>query len=151
MRKWKAAIFFALMLWSAGPAVLAVSADVIQLLVISRGTPDKVVNIGKDGPSQGDVNLWSQPLFDGKEKEQIGMSDGYCIRVAATEAVHQCNFTLKMKSGSIYVSATQKGITGPFEGGIIGGTGEYANARGEVKYSSNEDLTKWTYDLRISN
>ncbi len=55
-----------------------------------------------------------------------------------------------MKSGSIYVSATQKGITGPFEGGIIGGTGEYANARGEVKYSSNEDLTKWTYDLRIS-
>ena len=150
MRKWKAPLLFALILWSAGSALPAISADVIELLVVAHGTPDSVVDVGKKGPAAGDLNLWSMTLFDGKEKEQVGTDSGYCVRVSATEPVRQCSFTLKLKSGSVYVTATQTGKNGPFEGGIIGGTGEYANARGEVKYSPNEDFTKWTYNLRIS-
>ena len=150
MKRWKITALFALILWSAGSALPAVSAEVLELFVVSHGGSDIAVDIGKEGPSPGDMNLWSMSLFDGREKEQVGTDSGYCVRVSATEPVRQCNFTLKLKAGSVYVTATQTGKTGPFEGGITGGTGEYANARGEVKYSPNEDFTKWSYILRIS-
>lgn len=149
MRKWKTTVLFALILWSAGSALPAISADVIDLLVVSRGVPDSVVDMGKKGPSPGDMNLWSQPLFDGEEREQVGTSSGYCVRVSATELVRQCNFTLALKNGSLYVASTVMGKKGSFEGGIIGGTGEYANARGEVKYCTNESFTKWSYSMKI--
>jgi hypothetical protein len=154
MRKWKAAVLFALILWSAVAAPPASATDVIGFLVVavSGAAPDSVVDIGKKGPSPGDMNLWSEPLFDGNVKERIGTSSGYCVQVSAsaTELVRQCNFTLTMKSGAVCVASNITGRTGPFVGAVIGGTGEYANARGEVKYGPNEDFTKWSYDLRIS-
>lgn len=152
MRKWKAAVLFALVLWSTAPAPSAAPADVIGFLVVSvsGATPDSVVDTGEKGPSPGDMNLWSEPLFDGSVKERIGTSSGYCVQVSATELVRQCNFTLTMKSGAVFVASNITGKAGPFVGTVVGGTGEYASARGEVKYGPNEDFTKWSYDLRIS-
>lgn len=124
--------------------------DSVELFVVARGAPETIIDLGEKGPSAGDMNIWSQPVFDGREKEQVGTSSGYCVRVSATEPVLQCSFTLALKEGSVFISSSRKGKTGPFNGAVTGGTGEYAGARGEVKYYPNEDFTKWSYSARLT-
>lgn len=151
MKKWIAIPLFALALWSIASPSPAIAADVTELRVISVNiAPDSTVYAGPKGMSPGDMNLWSEPLYDSSEKEQVGTSSGYCVQVDTTDPIRQCSFTLTMKNGSVYVASRAATKNGPFDGAIIGGTGEYAAARGEVKYSPSGDQKKWTYDLKIS-
>ena len=73
-------------------------------------------------------------MFDADDKEKIGTDQGVCFRTVAGKA-WQCFWTISLAKGQITVE-------GPFNDSgdsvlaITGGTGEYAEAEGEMLLSA---------------
>jgi Allene oxide cyclase barrel like domain len=103
--------------------------------LISRATAiNNFVDIGPSGLSPGDVYVFSDRLFLASAPDtQIGISDGRCVVIDPSALRLDCSFTAKLQDGDILSAGTLmlvEGSTSVF--GIVGGTGAYRNARGEV-------------------
>jgi allene oxide cyclase len=90
---------------------------------------------GTKADNYGDILVFLNPVFDEKGETVIGEDQGSCIRTrVATEkagGAWECSITIMLEKGQISVK-------GPFYDkrnstmAIIGGTGLYATARGEM-------------------
>jgi hypothetical protein len=49
------------------------------LTVVSKNPEIKVVDLGAQGPSQGDLLVTNAPLYNESAKERIGRLDLYCV------------------------------------------------------------------------
>ena len=112
----------------------AAAAHTVTL--VERATSDTVTDTGAKGDSVGDILTFANDLYDKDNKTKVGSDNGYCFRTVAGKA-WECAFTNMLDGGQINVA-------GPFLDGqdstmaIIGGTGRYHNAHGEMKLHARD-------------
>jgi len=121
-------------------AVLAVTAsgstgasplNAVTLHLVEHPVNEHVVDLPPKGDSQGDLFPFSNRLFDASNTHQVGRDQGNCIRTNTGSGEWQCSWTNKLANGTITVE-------GPFYDtndsvlAIIGGTGQYRDARGQM-------------------
>lgn len=110
------------------------------LVTIADARVDKAqfIDIGEAGDSVGDILTFDQPLLD-EQMRHIGYNSGTCIRTRPGHSF-QCQWTLTFDDGTIQVAGREfdKGVSNI---SIVGGTGRYADASGEMLSINNEDGT----------
>lgn len=123
-------------------------AAATTLAVVEHADTDVVGDVAPAGDSVGDVLGFANPVFDAANAGQIGTDNGYCIRTAVG-AAWECAWTLMLADGQITAA-------GPFlDAGdsvlaITGGTGAYAQARGQMKlHARNDQGTEYDFVYEI--
>lgn len=117
---------------SAGP----VAAEALTLTLVERATTDVVTDTGAAGDSAGDILTFANEIYDETDTKLIGTDNGWCVRTVAGKA-WECFWTLTLSDGQVTVA-------GPFyDAGdsvlaVTGGTGAYANARGQMKLHARD-------------
>lgn len=104
----------------------------------ARTSPAEVVDLGEPGDSVGDLLTFDQPLLN-EDGEPIGTNSGVCVRTRIGHS-YQCQWTLSLADGTIQVAGRE------FDDGastipIVGGTGDYAGATGQMRTVNNGDGT----------
>jgi allene oxide cyclase len=113
----------------------AAFAEPRELKLVEHATTDAVTDTGKEGDSAGDILTFANEVYDGDDKEKLGTDQGVCFRTVPGKA-WECFWTLSLAKGQLTVE-------GPFydEGdsvlAVTGGTGEFAEARGEMLLSAH--------------
>jgi hypothetical protein len=114
------------------------------LTVVTKTPENKVVDLGPQGPSQGDMRVLNAPLYNTTGKERIGRFDLFCaITDPADEPsektdMAECTKTFTLPGGEISVQGVEAypTLSAPAAGedAITGGTGKYAGVRGEQRF-----------------
>ena len=119
------------------------------ITVVEHADTDAVADTGDEGDTVGDILTFANPVYDEKNETQVGTDQGYCLRTEVGKS-WECNWTLLLDDGQITVE-------GPFfDAGdsvlsITGGTGEYANARGQMTlHSRNEAGSEFDFIYEIA-
>ena len=126
------------------------AADGKQVIaLVERAETDAVTDTGAKEDSAGDLLTFANPMFDAKNEKQVGTDQGFCVRTVPGKA-WECWWTLSLADGQITVQ-------GPFldKGdsvlAITGGTGKYAQARGQMKLHARDEKGSaydFVYELR---
>jgi hypothetical protein len=126
-----AVILAALMVW----AVQASGSEKKTFTVIEKVTSFTPNDFAPAGDSPGDLGVLAGTLTqDGKA---AGSYQGYCV-VITDPSNSECTFTFALKAGQIVVTTgygTFNGSGDTARSPIVGGTGEYSNARGWIEES----------------
>jgi hypothetical protein len=114
------------------------------LTVVGKNPENKVIDLGAQGPSQGDIRVTNAPLYDESGKERIGRFDLFCAITdpadESSEKAHmaQCTKTFTLPGGQISVQGVEAypNLSGlaPGVNAISGGTGKYAGVGGEQRF-----------------
>jgi hypothetical protein len=129
----------------AAPAAPAVQGSNV-VHVVEHAITDTVVDVGPKGDSVGDLLPFANPVFDAADKKQVGTDNGNCIRTVVGKA-YECNWTTILSGGQLtvegpyYDSGTDSMLS------IIGGTGIYKNARGQMKLHARGNPLGSEYDF----
>ncbi len=120
---------------AAGLVLAGLSAAAAEQIDLVEGVKTQdVTDTGAKGDSAGDILTFANEIFDAEEKNKIGTDQGVCFRTVVGKA-WECFWTVFLEKGRITVE-------GPFyDSGdsvlaITGGTGEYAEAEGEMALSA---------------
>src|SRR5215212_4903912 len=87
--------------------------DHSTLTVVGKNPENKVIDLGAQGPSQGDIRVTNAPLYDESGKERIGRFDLLCAITdpadESTEKAHiaQCTKTFTLPGGEITVQGVE--------------------------------------------
>jgi hypothetical protein len=114
------------------------------LTVVGKNPENKVLDLGAQGPSQGDIRVTNAPLYDESARERIGRFDLFCAITdpadESSEKAHmaQCTKTFTLPGGQISVQGVEAypNLSGlaPGVNAISGGTGKYAGVGGEQRF-----------------
>jgi hypothetical protein len=118
--------------------------DRTTLTVVGKTPENEVLDLGAQGPSQGDLRVTNAPIYDESGKERIGRFDLFCAITdpadESSEKAHmaQCTKTFTLPGGQISVQGVEaypklSGLS-PGVNAISGGTGKYAGVKGEQRY-----------------
>ena len=126
------AIIAALSATAATTASAAAAKPAVRHIdVVERATTDTVsLRGGTAADNVGDMMTFTNEIYDASNTKLVGSNQGVCFRLVIGKAL-ECRWTLILAKGQIMVS-------GPVYDGkdsalaIVGGTGAYANARGEM-------------------
>ena len=118
-----------------------------RTLTVATKTPEiKVVDLGPQGPTQGDAIVQNAPLYNATGKERIGRFDLFCAVTdpadESSEKAHmaECTKTFTLPGGEISVQGREaypdelSARPTPGEDAITGGTGKYAGVRGVQRF-----------------
>jgi hypothetical protein len=118
----------------------------------------QVLDLGPQGFSLGDQTIFADDVYDKKGGTKIGSDGVVCTVVRVTDAATgsgtaQCVATASLPDGQItiqgLVSFTGTELPAPFQQAITGGTGAYANARGQITVEElSETEANITVELR---
>lgn len=92
-------------------------------------------DFGKPGMDVGDMDIFSDILsVDGK---QVGYDGGACFftNVTPDNPMTYCELTIHLDAGEIFARSLTPHTLAPFTMAITGGTGEYADSKGELTVS----------------
>ncbi|MUM25614.1 hypothetical protein FZI95_05345 [Mycobacterium sp. CBMA247] len=106
-------------------------------------------DFGKPGTDVGDMDIFSDILsVDGK---QVGYDGGTCFftNVTPGNPMTYCELTIHLDEGQIFARSLTPHTLAPFTMAITGGTGEYADARGELTVSGVATAEE-KYELKLS-
>jgi hypothetical protein len=114
------------------------------LTVVGKTPENKVLDLGAQGPTQGDIRVTNAPIYDKSGKERIGRFDLFCAMTdpadESSEKAHmaQCTKTFTLPGGQISVQGLEaypnlSGLS-PGVNAISGGTGKYAGVGGEQRF-----------------
>ena len=118
------------------------------ITVVTKTGGIKVVDLGAQGPSHGDMRVFSVPLYNESGKEKVGRLDAFCVVTdpakEPNERTHmaECTYTYTLPGGEISaqgVNAYPK-LSEPAPrsvDAITGGTGKYAGVRGERRFETH--------------
>jgi hypothetical protein len=117
------------------------NSNPLVVKLLSRATSiNNFVDTGPAGASPGDLYIWTdQQLLADTPDDQIGTADGRCILIDPASLKFDCSITThisdgqSLPAGDLMGAGTltlAEGTTSTFA--IIGGTGPYRTARGEV-------------------
>ena len=88
-------------------------------------------------------------LYDKDNNAKVGSDNGYCFRTVVGKA-WECAWTNTMADGQITVQGPYYD-SGDSMVSVIGGTGKYANARGEMKlHARNDKGTEYDFVFALS-
>jgi hypothetical protein len=115
------------------------------LTVVGKNPQSKGLDLGAQGPSQGDLIIINAPIYDESAKERIGRFDMLCAITdpadESSEKAHmaQCTKTFTLPGGEITVEGVEafsnlSGLSPAGVSSITGGTGKYAGVEGEQRY-----------------
>ena len=110
--------------------------------VIEHATTDSV-----DVDAVGHVLTFANDVFDSSDVSKVGSDQGYCVRMVVGQS-WECNWTTLLRRGQITVE-------GPFYDtrdsvlAITGGTGAYANARGQMELKSLAGGTQFAFIFHL--
>jgi hypothetical protein len=99
--------------------------------VIEHGTTDKVIDTGKPGDSTGDLFTWHNKVYDDTDTTVAGSDQGECVRISPKQGSWECTWVTWVAGGSISVEGAFYD-TKDSTLAIIGGTGTYKDATGEM-------------------
>jgi len=122
------------------------SSSTINLHLIEHNINEHLVDLPPAGDSQGDQFPFSNLLFDKSDSHQVGRDQGNCIRTNPNRGEWQCSWTNKLGNGEITVE-------GPFYDtrdsvlAIIGGTGQYRDARGQMLLHARADGYDFVFSI----
>lgn len=106
------------------------------LALVERATSDAVTDTGAKDDSAGDILTFANELYDQDNKTKVGSDNGYCFRTVAGKA-WECAWTNMLEGGQVNVAGTfidgQDSVLA-----IVGGTGLYHNAHGEMKLHARD-------------
>ena len=114
--------------------------------VVEHATTDAVTN-GEAGDAAGNILTFANDVFDAADKHKVGTDQGYCVRMIVGES-WECVWTTLLPRGQITVE-------GPFYDtkdsvlAITGGTGAYANARGQMELKSRAGGTEFAFIFHV--
>jgi allene oxide cyclase len=129
---------------AASPA----AADPQEIKVTEHATTDAVTDTGASGDSAGDILTFANEVFDADDKNKIGTDQGMCFRTVPGK-VWECTWTLALEKGQLTVEGPFHD-TGDSVFAITGGTGEFAEARGEMVLSPiGTEGKAYTFTYRI--
>jgi hypothetical protein len=144
----KASMALVVLTASIALAACGTAPSKTTLKVVERATTDTVADIAPEGDSVGDVLGFANEVFDEGNQNKVGTDNGSCVRTAAG-AAWECIWTLTLADGQLTVE-------GPFlDAGdstlaITGGTGAYAQARGEMLlHSRNAQGSEFDFTYTI--
>src|SRR4051795_13104239 len=114
------------------------------LTVLTKTREARVVDLGPQGPTHGDMRVVNAPLYNESGKQRIGRLDVFCVVTdpvdEPNEKAHmtECTYTYTLPGGEIStqgVSSLPKLPAPPPRSvdALSGGTGKYAGVRGEVE------------------
>ena len=114
------------------------------LTVLTKTSEIKVVDLGPQGQSHGDMRITNAPLYNATGKERIGRLDLFVVVTdpanESAEKAHmvEAMYTYTLPGGEISAQGagalpTLTELTPRQVDAIIGGTGKYAGVRGEVR------------------
>jgi hypothetical protein len=115
------------------------------LTVVGKNPESKGLDLGAQGPSQGDLVIINARIYDESAKERIGRFDMLCAITdpadESSEKAHiaQCTKTFTLPGGDITVEGVEafsnlSGLSPAGVNAITGGTGKYAGVGGEQRY-----------------
>jgi hypothetical protein len=114
------------------------------LTVAGKNPENKVLDLGAQGPTQGDLRVTNAPLYEESGKERIGRFDLFCAITdpaeGSSEKAHmaQCTKTFTLPGGQISVQGVEAypNLSGlaPGVNAISGGTGKYSGVEGEQRF-----------------
>jgi hypothetical protein len=115
------------------------------LIVVGKNPQSKGLDLGAQGPSQGDLVVINARIYDESAKERIGRFDMLCAITdpadESSEKAHmaQCTKTFTLPGGEITVEGVEafsnlSGLSPAGVNSITGGTGKYAGVEGEQRY-----------------
>ncbi len=118
------------------------------LTVLTKTREARVVDLGPQGPSHGDMRVANAPLYNESAKQRIGRLDLFCVVTDPAdepkEKAHmtECTYTFTLPGGEVSVQGADafpknlSDIPSPPEAvnAISGGTGKYAGVRGEHRF-----------------
>ena len=118
-----------------------------RTLTVATKSPEiKVVDLGPQGPTQGDAIVQNAPLYNATGQERIGRFDLFCAvtdpadELSEKAHVAQCTKTFTLPGGEISVQGREaypdelSARPTPGEDAITGGTGKYAGVQGEQRF-----------------
>jgi hypothetical protein len=127
---------------------VSMAATTTKVTVIEHATTDVVIDTDQDAAdSTGDLLTFHNELFDASNTSVVGTDQGDCIRVEAGVS-WECRWVNFLEGGSITVEGPFFDA-GPSTFAITGGTGQFRNARGTMKLTSNVDGTEFTFAFKI--
>jgi allene oxide cyclase len=133
---------------ASGHQASAQAAQTIRLDF--KMTSARRVDSAPKGMSVGDYGVVGGRLFAAGTSRQVGQYQGICFMTAAKNG-SECTFTLALADGQITTMAAYgAGFNGNkvVHDAIIGGTGAYRTARGEVLGEETGDTTgKMTVEM----
>ncbi len=124
--------------------------------VVAPRDVEEQLDLGEEGPSVGDVYVFSGPVFDESEDSELGRIDGQCTTTSSpgpsAELRRLCiaNATFSEERGGAEIDT--QGV-GRLEAedvvlAVTGGTGDFKNARGEATFRFETDgRVVITYEL----
>jgi hypothetical protein len=112
--------------------------------VLTKNRERKVVDLGPQGPSQGDIRVTNATLYNESGKKKVGRVDLFSVLTdpadEPNEKAHmaEATATYTLPGGEISAQGLRAypQLSGPPSKGvdaISGGTGKYAGVRGEVR------------------
>jgi hypothetical protein len=115
------------------------------LTVSTKTVEEKVLDLGAQGPSQGDMRVVNAPVYNESGKEKVGRLDLFCVVTdpadESSEKAHmaECTFTYTLAGGEISAQGVDAfpelpGIPSKSVDAISGGTEDYAGVGGEVRF-----------------
>lgn len=125
------------------------SSDPVTLTLDVENDQVAKHDFGKPGMDVGDMDIFSDILsIDGK---QVGYDGGACFftNVTPDKPMTYCELTINLDEGQIFARSLTPHTLAPFTMAITGGTGEYADARGELTVSGVATPDE-KYELRLS-
>lgn len=145
--------FFASFIVVVGLLTAWVSTSAAQssftIQVVEHADTDAVTDIGPTDDSVGDVLTFANTVFDKTNTTQVGTDNGYCLRTVVGQA-WECSWTMTLADG-------QLSVEGPFYDtkdsvlAIIGGTGAYKDARGQMKlHARNAEGTEYDFIYEVT-
>jgi hypothetical protein len=128
----------------------AASADT-TLTFFEHDTQQTTVDLGDPGPGPGDQFLFAGDLFDHAGGTNIGHAAGQCTTLSGDETGGDavCQGTFVLAGGQLAIqgladTAALFGTGTPGDVAIVGGTGIYANARGDGTVQVPPDVPNQT-------
>lgn len=115
----------------------SIAAETEQVTLVERVANDVVIDNGDEGDSAGDILAFTNEMYDEANEVKVGTSNGFCVRTMVGVA-WECTFSVALDGGHLSVE-------GPFyDSGdsvmsVIGGTGKYADASGEMKLQLHDE------------
>jgi len=104
----------------------------VTIHVIEHPVTDQVIDIGKAGDSPGDQLPFANPVFDADNDTKVGSDQGNCVRASASQGRWECMWTTFLRKGQITVEGPFRDAFASTVLAVTGGTGAYANARGQM-------------------
>lgn len=122
-----------------------------KLTVVEHAANETTTHVtaSKAADAIADQLTFANPVYDAADKKQIGSDVGHCVRIEVGKS-WDCYLTVILKDGMITIAGPFYD-TGDSTFVVIGGTGKYAGAKGQMKLHDRgtKPTTSYTftYDL----